>query len=129
MWRLYAGYRRSLPVPVSLTRFLRARLDFIFGIASSFRCEDHRHVAALEFRLLFDLPNILQYLRNSIQHFTAELDVRHLPAAVHHRHLHLVSVFQKLARVPGLEVEFALFDAVPELHFLTLTALLLFLCA
>jgi len=35
MWRLYARYRRSFPVPVSRMRFLKARFDFIFGISGS----------------------------------------------------------------------------------------------
>src|SRR2546422_915889 len=127
MWRLYARYRRSFPVPVSLMRFRSARLDFIFGIASSFRCEDHRHVAALELWFLFDFPDVLQLLRDAVQHFPAQLDVRHLPAAVHHRHLHFVAVFQEFTRVPGLEVEIVIVDPGAVFHFLQVNHVLLFL--
>jgi len=52
---------------------------------------------------LFDLPDILQLLRHTIQHFSTQFDVRHLPAAVHHRDFHLVAVRQELARMPVLK--------------------------
>src|SRR5438046_1830290 len=48
-------------------RLRSARLDFIFGIASSFRCEDHRHIPALKFRFLLDLPDVLQLTHHPIQ--------------------------------------------------------------
>src|SRR5436309_12059836 len=111
MWLLYAWYRRRRPVPVSLTRLRSARLDFCFGISSSppspracargqlsFRCEDHRHVAALELRVLLDLGDVLQLVGDAVEHRAPQVVVGHLLTPVHHRHLDLVAVLQELPR-------------------------------
>ena len=53
--------------------------------------------------------------------------MRHLPAAVHHRHLHFVAIGQELAGVTRLEVEVVIVDARTILHFLQVNHVLLFL--
>src|SRR6266568_512144 len=94
---------------------------------SLFRSENHGHVASLKLRFLLNLPYILQLHGDPIEHFPTQLDVRHLPAAVHHRHLHLVAVLQALARVAGLEREIVIVDPGPVLHFLQMNDVLLLL--
>src|SRR5580765_5799676 len=123
MWLLYAWYRRRRPVPVSLTRLRSARLDFCLGISSSppsraglwvlFRRQHHRHVAALELRVLLDFGDVLQLIRDPVEHRASQINVGHLPAPIHHRHLDLVAVLQELARVPGLEGEVVIVDPWP----------------
>src|SRR5438128_1070644 len=138
MWLLYAWYRRRRPVPVSLTRLRSARLDFCLGIwlpprgmapgsPRLFRGQDHRHVAALELRVLLDLGDVLQLVGDAVEHRAPQVDVGHLPAPVHHRHLDLVAVLQELPRVARLEGEVMIVDPRPVFHFLEVDDVLLFL--
>src|SRR2546425_4746685 len=39
------------------------------------------------FRSLLDLSDVLQLVRDPVQHLTSQVEVSHLPAPVHHRHL------------------------------------------
>src|SRR5438132_7668747 len=42
--------------------------------------------------------HVLEFVRDPVQHPAPEIEVGHLPAAVHHRHLYLVAVREELAR-------------------------------
>jgi hypothetical protein len=75
----------------------------------------------------FDLADIRQARRHPIEYRAAQLEVGDLPAAEHHRHLHLVAVTQELARVACLEVEIVVVDSGTVLHFLELDDVLLLL--
>ena len=74
-----------------------------------------------------DFSNIRERRRHPIEHGLPELGVRDLAAAEHHRHLHLVLLFQKPARVPRLGVEVVIVDPRSVLHFLELDHVLLLL--
>jgi hypothetical protein len=89
--------------------------------------ENHRHVAALQLRLGFDLADVGEARGHPVEHGLAELEMRDLPAAVHHGDLDLVALAQELAGVPGLELEVMVVDAGPVLHFLQLNDVLLLL--
>ena len=80
-----------------------------------------------QLRLGFDLADVGEARGHPVEHGLAQLEVRDLPAAVHHRDLDLVPVAQELAGVPGLEVEVVVVDAGPVLHFLQLDDVLLLL--
>src|SRR5919112_599347 len=92
------------------------------------RREHHSHVASLELGVGFDLSDIRQTRRYSVEHRLPQLQMRHLPAAEHHGHLDLVAVAQKLAGMPGLEIEVVIVDTRTVLYFLQLNDVLLLLC-
>jgi hypothetical protein len=132
MWRLNALARVNFPVAVFLKRFAAPLFVFIFGIVEPPARllpgrQDHCHAAALHRGQRFHLGHVAQSLRHVRQHLPAQLRVRHLPAAEHHRHFDLIPIAQELARVPGLEVEIMVVDSGAVLHFLELNDVLLFL--
>src|SRR6266550_5631869 len=138
MWLLNALKRLTLPVPVSLKRFLAPRWLFIFGISdlyslatsslALFGRENHRHELSLELRFRLDLRDVSELLRNPIHYDASELRVRDLPPAKHQRHLHLVPIRQKFAGVSRLRGEIVLFNSRTKLHFLEMDHMLLLLC-
>src|SRR5690606_32420673 len=66
------------------------------------------------------------FLHHPVEHYTAELRMRHLTATKHHGDLDLVALLQEPPRVAGLELEIVLLDTRPQLHFLQLHPMLLF---
>src|SRR2546430_15818756 len=71
MWRLYAPARLMLPLPRTRKRFAAPRLDFIFGIKTSFsltpggprlrgdasKCHGHHLLPAMRLRVLPPAPS------------------------------------------------------------------------
>ena len=92
-----------------------------------FRGQHHRHVPPFQLRLHLELPDVIEFLARAKQDFPTQLRMRNLPASKHHRQLHLVSVLQELARMPGLELEIVIADPRPVLHFLQVKHVLLLL--
>ena len=79
------------------------------------------------FGIALDLADVGELRGHPIEHVLAQLRVRDLTAAEHHRHLHLVAFFQESPRVPGLRVEVVIVDARTVLHFLEVNDVLLLL--
>jgi len=140
MWLLPARIRLIFPFPVLRKRFAAPRLVFIFGISTcswgpvgpsiSSTCdrrENHRHDPAFKAREGFNLPHVLEILRDSKEDLPSQLGVRHLPSPKHHGQLDLVSLFQEPPRVAGLEVVIVFLDPGAKLHLFDLNVVLLLL--
>ena len=80
--------------------------------------EHHRHVAALEPSLGFDLAEAIHLGNDGVEQTGAEFGVGHLSATELQRHLDLVAVGEEFLHVPDLGVEVALADLGTQLHFL-----------
>src|SRR5262249_24381261 len=122
-WLRIAGRRISLPVPVTLKRFLAALCLFVFGISFGHsrvlrRSHQHRHVASLEERLLFDLADLVAVIRQPHQLVPHTLWVRRLAAPEHDRHLDLRALVEEALDVALLGVVVVNPDLGPELDLL-----------
>ena len=61
-----------------------------------------------------DLRHVRQLGQHFVDHLAAFLDVRHLPAAKHHRHDHLVLMGEKLAGLAHLDVNIVVARLGPD---------------
>ena len=129
---MFAWRRFTLPLPVSLKRFAALLFVFIFGMYSlrssppTFRgAKIMVIVRASIIGADSILPMSSHHLRHPRQNFTPQLRVRRLPTPEHHRHLHLVALFEEPPRVPHLELEVVRLDPRTQLHFLHLDLVLL----
>src|SRR5689334_16525160 len=127
MWLLKARMRFTFPEPVTLKRFFAPLCVFIFMGTPSFRRQNHRHGFAFQPPCALDLADVLELLSDAVEHCLAELWMRDLPTAEHHRHLDLVLLLEEAPSVARLRVEVVVVDAGAELHFLQLDDVLLFL--
>src|SRR5690625_6976038 len=82
IWLLYALKRRTFPLPVTRKRLAALLLVFIFAMVFVFpladlltRCQNHRHITALEQWLTLDPSHIVYGLCRSEEH-TSELQSR-----------------------------------------------------
>src|SRR5690606_17283799 len=114
-------------------RFAALRFVFIFGMLPLLatrrrlllRRHDHDHHPAFHRRHTFHLTDVLQRFRHFLQHLATQFRMRDLPATEHHGDLHLVTLFQKAARMPDLELEVMRLDHGTHLDFLDLRLVLL----
>src|SRR5437868_14464039 len=100
LWLFIACRRVSFPVPVSLNRFLAPLCVFCLGIVFVYsrilrRPEQHDHVPSVEERRGFDLPDLLDVLRESHQEVPAAFRMGVLAPAEHDRDLDLPSLLQE----------------------------------
>lgn len=115
---------------VNLKRLLAALELFIFGIVFSeslFFHKIHDHVSPLEQRCPFNFGDVREVFQKSIQHCSAKLFVRKLPPAKENCGFHLVSRFQKFARVLHLKIVIMLFDFGAQADFFDIDYGLFFL--
>src|SRR5215210_889587 len=112
----------SLPVPVTLKRFFVPLCVFVFGISLYPRVlrwtQNHHHVATVEERLRFDLPDLLDVLRKPEQQIAAALRMGRLAAPEHDRHLDLGALVQEALDVSLLGVVVVYSDLRSELDLL-----------
>src|SRR5690242_19492108 len=118
MWLLNARMRLTFPEPVTLKRFFAPLCVFIFMGTPSFRRHYHRHGFAFEPTCALDLADVGEVGGDTIEHRLAQLGVRDLSAAKHHRDLDLVLLLEKSAGMPSFRVEVMVVDAGSEFHFL-----------
>src|SRR3954471_15050500 len=113
-----------LPVPVTLKRFFAALLVFCFGISFHScvfrRAQHHHHVATVEERLGFDLPDLLHVLGEPEEEVPATLRMGRLATAEHDRHLDLRALVQEPLYVTLLGVVIVDADLRTELDLLDL---------
>jgi hypothetical protein len=80
--------------------------------------EQHRHVASVEERLLLDLADLLDVLRQPRQQVPPTFRMRRLPTPEHDRHLHLRALVEEALDVSLLGVVVVDPDLGPELDLL-----------
>ena len=122
------------PLAVRRKRLCAPRLVFIFGIFLLLplfpirpRAEYHRDDPShTDRRSLYD-GDLGELLDDPVQEFLAKIYMLHLPATENNGEFYLVLLFEKLFRMPLLELEIVLLDLRPELDLLQLRKMLLFL--
>src|SRR5581483_28151 len=94
------------------------RLDLRHDVPCLFGDEHHRHVAALEARLLVDDRHVGDLLGDPVEHRLPELRMRDRAAAEEDGDLHPVALGEEAADVADLEVDVVDARLRPDLHFL-----------
>src|SRR4051812_42847352 len=110
--------RSSFPVPVTLNFFFAPECVFCFGIVSFCscvlrRCENHRHVPALEEWRRLDLPDLLHVLVEAHQQVATALRMLALAAAEHDRDLDLRALVEEARDMASLRLVVVLSDLRP----------------